>query len=45
MEIFVPVKRLIDYNLKMSMNPFDAIAVEEADQFAAAPELVAQIEG
>ena len=46
MKIFVPVKRVVDYNVKvrvksdqsgveldnvkMSMNPFDEIAVEEA---------------
>ena len=30
MKILVPVKRVIDYNVKMSMNPFDEIAVEEA---------------
>ena len=38
MKVLVPVKRVIDYNVKarvkvdvkMSMNPFDEIAVEEA---------------
>ena len=30
MKILVPVKRVVDYNVKMSMNPFDEIAVEEA---------------
>ena len=50
MKILVPVKRVIDYNVKvrvkadgsgvdlanvkMSMNPFDEIAVEEAIRFA-----------
>ena len=30
MKILVAVKRVVDYNVKMSMNPFDEIAVEEA---------------
>ncbi len=30
MKVLVPVKRVVDYNVKMSMNPFDEIAVEEA---------------
>ena len=30
MKVLVAVKRVIDYNVKMSMNPFDEIAVEEA---------------
>ncbi len=32
MKVIVPVKRVVDYNanVKMSMNPFDEIAVEEA---------------
>ena len=48
MKVLVPVKRVVDYNVKvrvksdgsgvdianvkMSMNPFDEIAVEEADR-------------
>ena len=30
MKVIVAVKRVVDYNVKMSMNPFDEIAVEEA---------------
>ena len=30
MKIVVPVKRVVDYNVKMSMNPFDEIGIEEA---------------
>ena len=30
MKVLVAVKRVVDYNVKMSMNPFDEIAVEEA---------------
>ena len=30
MKVLVPVKRVVDYNVKMSMNPFDEIAIEEA---------------
>ena len=30
MKVLVAVKRVIDYNVKMSMNPFDEIAVEAA---------------
>ena len=30
MKILVAIKRVVDYNVKMSMNPFDEIAVEEA---------------
>ena len=30
MKVLVPVKRVVDYNVKMSMNPFDEIALEEA---------------
>src|SRR5918995_685958 len=30
MKLLVAVKRVIDFNVKMSMNPFDEIAVEEA---------------
>src|SRR3989344_4281197 len=30
MKVLVPVKRVVDYNVKVSMNPFDEIAVEEA---------------
>ena len=30
MKVLVPVKRVVDFNVKMSMNPFDEIAVEEA---------------
>ena len=30
MKVLVAVKRVVDYNVKMSMNPFDEIAIEEA---------------
>ena len=30
MKVLVTVKRVVDYNVKMSMNPFDEIGVEEA---------------
>src|SRR6187401_528335 len=30
MKILVPVKRVVDYNVKVRVNPFDEIAVEEA---------------
>lgn len=30
MKILVSVKRVVDFNIKLSMNPFDEIAVEEA---------------
>src|SRR3977135_3667497 len=30
MKVLVSVKRVVDFNVKMSMNPFDEIAVEEA---------------
>ena len=30
MKVLVAVKRVVDFNVKMSMNPFDEIAVEEA---------------
>ncbi len=44
MKLFVAVKRVVDFNVKMSMNPFDEIAVEEAIRLkekGAAEEIVA----
>src|SRR6266516_689257 len=44
MKILVAVKRVVDSNVKMSMNPFDEIAVEEAirlKEAGNAPEIVA----
>ncbi len=56
MKVLVPVKRVVDYNVKvrvksdntgvdianvkMSMNPFDEIAVEEAEQGRGSPDLL-----
>src|SRR5574337_1047420 len=44
MKILVAVKRVVDYNVKVRMNPFDEIAVEEAVRFkneGAATEIIA----
>lgn len=46
MKILVPVNRVVDDNVKMSINPFDEISAEEAPIFRVADlsEILSQLE-